>query len=103
MIYRVVIAEAAWSDMFEIGRRIKPHNPLRAGSFIDELYQRCNSLGDFPESYVLIADPKSRAIRRVVHGDYLIFFRIVAATVEVLHVLHGARDYEHLLFPEDER
>jgi plasmid stabilization system protein ParE len=51
----------------------------------------------------LIADPKSRGMRRVAHGNYLIFFRIVDARVEVVHVLHGARDYEHLLFPDDER
>ena len=103
MVYRVVITEAAWSDIFEIGRLIKSDNPSRADTFVEELYHRCNSLGDFPESYVLIADARSRGIRRVIHGNYLIFFRITDIIVEVLHVLHGARDYEHLLFPDDER
>ena len=35
------------------------------------------------------------------HGNYLIFYRIADDTVEVLHVLHGARDYENILFPEE--
>jgi len=81
----------------------KIHNPSRAESFVEELYRRCTSLSDFPKSYALIVDPKSRGMRRVVHGNYLIFFRIVGDTVEVTHVLHGARDYERLLFPDDER
>lgn len=77
MIYHVVITEAAWSDIFEVGRRIKLQNPPRAYSFVEELYLRCNSLADYPQSHALIDDPKSRGIRRVVHGSYLIFFRIV--------------------------
>ncbi|MEF3365520.1 type II toxin-antitoxin system RelE/ParE family toxin [Methylocystis sp. 9N] len=39
-------------------------------------------------------------MRRRVHGDYLIFYRIQPSAVEILHVLHGAMDYERLLFPE---
>lgn len=35
------------------------------------------------------------------HHHYLIFYRIQADTVQVLHVLHGAMDYERILFPED--
>jgi plasmid stabilization system protein ParE len=42
-------------------------------------------------------------MRRLVHGNYLVFFRIADHTVEVMHVLHGARDYQRLLFPGDER
>jgi plasmid stabilization system protein ParE len=37
-------------------------------------------------------------IRRRPFGNYLIFYRVGA--IEVVHVLHGARDYERLLFPE---
>jgi toxin ParE1/3/4 len=31
----------------------------------------------------------------------LIFYRVLNDTVEVLHVLHGARDYEAILFPNE--
>jgi toxin ParE1/3/4 len=103
MANRVVITEAAWVEILNIGRRIKIDNPMRSESFVDELYQRCLSLGDFPKAYALIDDPKSRGVRRAIHGNYLIFFRIIGATIEVLHVLHGAQAYERLLFPGDER
>ncbi|WP_202314807.1 type II toxin-antitoxin system RelE/ParE family toxin [Mesorhizobium sp. L-8-10] len=39
--------------------------------------------------------------RRRVHGNYLIFYRASGENVEILHVLHGAMDYERILFPED--
>jgi plasmid stabilization system protein ParE len=32
-------------------------------------------------------------------GDYLVFYRVTGSRVEILHVLHGARDYELLLYP----
>jgi toxin ParE1/3/4 len=40
------------------------------------------------------------ALRRRPFGSYLIFYRVGTETVEVVHILHGARDYEPLLFPE---
>jgi toxin ParE1/3/4 len=35
-------------------------------------------------------------------GDYSIFYRVLSDTVEILHMLHGARDYEPILFPASE-
>ena len=39
-------------------------------------------------------------VRRRVHGNYLIVYRVQDRRV-VLHILHGARDYAAVLFPED--
>jgi plasmid stabilization system protein ParE len=35
--------------------------------------------------------------RKLVHRDYLIFYRVSTADVEIVHVLHGARDWAGLL------
>ena len=45
-------------------------------------------------------DRESAGIRRKVHGNYLIFYRLGGNEVEIPHMLHGARDYERLLFPD---
>lgn len=103
MRYRVVLSDAARLDLLDIGRYIRSDSPSRAESFVAELLQRCRSLENLPESHAQIFDPKSRGVRRLVHGNYLIFFRLVGSAVEILHVLNGARDYEALLFPDDER
>ncbi|MEH2524525.1 plasmid stabilization system protein ParE [Bradyrhizobium sp. AZCC 2176] len=38
-------------------------------------------------------------IRRRPFGRFLIFYRVNKDAIEVVHILHGARDYEFLLFP----
>lgn len=38
-------------------------------------------------------------LRRRVYGNYLIFYDLRPEAVEILHVLHGARDYAAIVFP----
>jgi toxin ParE1/3/4 len=96
----VVITDAAYADMEAIGDFIRPHNPQRAASFVDELFARCKELGDRPKAYPLVPRYEHLGIRRRVYEDYLIFYRVGKETVEVIHVIHGAQDYENMLFPK---
>ncbi|MFL5060413.1 MAG: type II toxin-antitoxin system RelE/ParE family toxin [Xanthobacteraceae bacterium] len=64
-----------------------------------ELRVACDALADAPQSQS-VPRHEHTGVRRRVHGHYLIFFRVVGEVIEVLHVLHGARDYESILFPE---
>jgi toxin ParE1/3/4 len=98
---RVIVTEAAWSDLLHIGRYIAQDNIARAESFVAELYDRCEGLGENPRLYPLVPSWEERGIRRRIHQSYLIFYRIAGDTVEVLHVLHGAQDYEGILFPDE--
>jgi toxin ParE1/3/4 len=97
----VILTDAAYADVLRIGATIKTDNPKRAATFVAELYDRCQRLGQMPRAFPLLPDWEERGIRRRPHGDYLIFYRIGDDAVEVLHVLHGARDYEAILFPEE--
>ena len=97
---KVVVTEAAFADLLDIGRSIRRDNPARAETFVAELFDRCQRLGAMPQAYPLLPDWEAKGIRRRPYGDYLIFYRITGEAVEVLHVLHGARDYEAILFPE---
>ncbi|PSJ55675.1 hypothetical protein C7I84_22670 [Mesorhizobium ephedrae] len=38
-----------------------------------------------------------RKLRRKVHRNYLIFYRGTEDRIEIIHVLHGAMDYETVL------
>ena len=98
---KVVITEAAWSDMLGIGRAILADNPARAESFLGELHHCCMALADMPERYPVLPAFRDRGIRRRVHGNYLIFYRIENDRLDVLHVLHGARDYDSLFREEN--
>jgi addiction module RelE/StbE family toxin len=95
---RVVITAAAKADLLAIRRYIGADNPTRALSFVEELLDRCLVLADTPRAYPLVPRYERFGIRRCVHGNYLIFYRLQTEQIEVIHVLQGARDIEALLF-----
>lgn len=97
----VVITGEAEADLTTIADFIALDNPRRAASFVSELIAACHSLADMPRAYPLVPRYENAGIRRCVHVAYLIFCRIGAASIDVLHILHGAQDYESILFPTD--
>lgn len=48
----------------------------------------------------LVPRYEHHGIRRRPQASYLIFYRIEDDRVVIIRILHGARDYEALLFPE---
>jgi plasmid stabilization system protein ParE len=90
----VILAQSAIADLIAIGRHIARDNPARAETFVQELERKCHDLGDMPRSWPLVMHRKNKDIRRRAHGDYLIFYRIEHDAVYVVHVIHGAQNYE---------
>lgn len=97
----VFVTDAAWVDMLAIVRTIAQENPRRAESFLEELYLSCEEIGGMPGAYPHLPDHMNAGIRRKVHGNYLMFYRAQNELVEILRVLHGARDYDPILFPDE--
>ena len=97
----VILTETAIADLVAIGRHIKTDNPQRAETFVAEIKSRCHQLGAMPKAFALVPRHERSGVRRRPYRDYLIFYRIVADTIEVLHILHGAQDYEAILFPDE--
>lgn len=98
---KVAITDPAEADLESIGDWIARDNPARAVSFVKELRQACFAIGTRPRAHAFVAHRRAEGIRRRVHGSYLIFYR-VTTLVEIVHVLHDARDYENILFSEGE-
>lgn len=95
----VVLTAEAETDLERIGDAIAQHAPRRAESFVAELVDCCQLIGETPEAFPRVPRYEASGVRRRVHGNYLIFYRATADRVEVLHILHGARDDEAVLFP----
>ncbi len=95
----VVITPPARADLFSIGAWIEQDNPDRAVTFVEELYDACLKLRGFPRAYPLLSGHEESGIRKYSYRRYLIFYAILNDRVEVLRILHGARDYEAILFP----
>jgi toxin ParE1/3/4 len=91
-------AEAEY-DLETIGDYIARDNPARALSFLQELRSKCLGLADMPERFPLVPRYEATGVRRRGHGDYLIFYRVEAEKVTIIHILHGAQNYNTTLFP----
>lgn len=94
----VHLTASAESDLEQIGDFIAQDNPKRALSFVLELRDKCLHLAEMPYGFPLVPRYERYGIRRRVHGNYLIFYRIDVDQVTVIHVLHGAREYTAFLF-----
>jgi plasmid stabilization system protein ParE len=99
-VKRLVFTRRAKADLAAIGDYIALHNPSRAATFIQELRRDCMELCTMPERYPLFERYRSLGIRRRVHGNHLIFYRVGADTLEIVHVLHGAMDLGTISFPD---
>jgi toxin ParE1/3/4 len=98
---KVLFTDPAEIDLEDIGDWIAVNNPLRAASFVGELRQACLQIGPRLNAYPVLEHRKNDGLRRRVYGNYLIFYRVTEVAVEIVHVLHGARDYAGIIFPDD--
>jgi toxin ParE1/3/4 len=87
----VVFSPAAEADLDDIWLNIALENPAAADRLIDDIRQRSDQLSEFPELGPLRPDI-IEAARSLNAGNYLILYRIVTRTVEVVRSVHGARD-----------
>lgn len=97
---KVVLTAEARGDLEAIADHIAQDNPTRARSFVRDLVESARKIGETPRGFPLVPRYQHLEIRRRTHGAYLIFYRVEEGRVSILHILHGARDYEALLFPE---
>ena len=89
--YQVIIAPLARDDLIEIADYIAQDSPANAVTWIATLEQAIHSLASMPGRFAQRDD--LRPGHRVLSiGNYLIFYRIIGSDVEVVRVLHGARD-----------
>ena len=58
---KVILTEAAYADLYHIGKTIKQDSPRRAGTFVAELYDKCHRLGDMPLAFPLVPIGKTPA------------------------------------------
>ncbi|MBO1022281.1 type II toxin-antitoxin system RelE/ParE family toxin [Methylobacterium sp. SD274] len=94
----VVCAETAEADLERIGDYISSDNPARAAAFVQALIACCERLAD-ANGLPLVRRYECRGIRVRTYGNYLMFYRVGAATIDIVHILHGAQDYGPILFP----
>jgi toxin ParE1/3/4 len=96
----VELSETAEAELEAIADYIARDNPRRALTFVRELRELAMRIGDLPRAFPLVPRYERYGIRRRTAGNYLIFYRIEDEKIFIVHITHGARDYEALLFPQ---
>jgi len=92
---RYSIRRKAAHDLDEIADYILKDNPPRAVSFVRELIEHFVRIAEFPEAHSDRGDLKP-GLRSAVHGNYLIFFTASQNGIEIVRVIHGARNLPDL-------
>jgi toxin ParE1/3/4 len=86
----------AEQDLVEIFWHICRDNPPAAEKFVRAVNAKCELLARQP--YIGRARPDLRAdLRSFPYGNYLILYRIVEDGVEIVRVVHAARNLDDLV------
>ena len=96
---KLVVKSPVWDDLREIGQRIAKDNPDAAGRFFDATKEAFELVARHPAIGRLRSFSLSGLRSWVVPGfeNYVIFYLPTTDEVQVLAVLHGARDLSRAL------
>ncbi|MFC3322438.1 type II toxin-antitoxin system RelE/ParE family toxin [Mesorhizobium cantuariense] len=91
----IVRSPAAENDLIDIWLAIANDSPLAADRFLGAIADRILQLAAFPESGARRPDIATEA-RALTMGNYLAIYRVTEKHVEIIRVVHGARDVSTL-------
>ena len=91
------IAQAALTDLEEIGLYIARDNPTAADKMINELYEHIHRLAAMPGMGHSREDLAPEPLRFWPVRHYLIIYRPDTKPIEIVRVLSGYRDLQTLL------
>ena len=95
----VRVLRRAQVDLLEIQAYVVRDRPAAAVKLVGALVGRLVDLENFPERGATPRDErlKRAGYRYVVHCEYLIFYKVMRSQVRVYRIVHGRRQYRHLL------
>lgn len=95
---RVVWTRPAREDLRAIRDYIARDSARYARLVVEQLVHAVDRLRDFPLSGRVVPEMAQSTIREVIEGSYRIVYRVTADEVQIVAVVHGARQ-----FPPDEQ
>ena len=101
MARRYTTSELADQDMVDIGAYIGRDNLNAALRLIDRFEQTFERLAQTP-GMGRRREELASGLRSFPVGNYVVFYRPIEDGIEVVRVLHGARNIENLFKSEDE-
>ena len=103
-MHRLVFTRAARINLIEIADYIEgtSGSPATAERFTETLIAKCEHLAELPGTLGRPRPELLPNLRSTPHGNYVIFFRYVDGTLEVVNILEGHRDVAAHFKADDE-
>ena len=96
---RVFKRPEAETDLEDIWWYIAQNNLLDADKFLDRLQEKLVKLAEFPQMGTS-RDELRPSLRSFSVGNYLVFYFPLSDGIDIVRVLHGARDWEAIFQSE---
>lgn len=94
---RIIYSPDAENDLIDISSFIALDNPAASDRLIDSFVEKLRILADAPLIGPICTELP--ALRRFPVGNYVFFYRPLRDGIELVRVLHGARDLRALFKP----
>ena len=91
----------ARADLAEIWSYIADDSEARADAFVEAIDRKVHALAGRP-NMGRARDELAEGLRSFSVGRYVIFYRALSNGVDIVRVLHGARDLDAIFHPDEE-
>jgi toxin ParE1/3/4 len=89
------LTRLAREDLQAIRDYIAQDSPATAKRYLGIIEEKCQTLAEYPG--LGVQREEYLGLHKFPVGDYLIFYRPTENGIEIIRVLHGARDIERIL------
>ena len=89
---RVYFTPLARESLRDIARYIDQFSPSASRRTVRRITQRARQLALHPDSGRIVPEFEAREVRELIEGSYRIWYVVRQDQVEILAVIHGARD-----------
>lgn len=96
---RFSFAPSAETDLDSILSHIRVDNQIAAERWFSQLEEKCDTIAHSP-LIGKIREDLSPGLYMFPFGKYLIFYEARPSGIEIVHIVHGARDVARFLSPE---
>jgi toxin ParE1/3/4 len=93
---RVLRKPLARADLLDIWNYVADDGPAKADRLLDIINKHCQTLARFPKMG-RARNELGVSLRSFPVGNYVIFYREISKGIEIIRVLHGARDIERII------
>ena len=93
---RIVWTEPAVEDLRELHAYIARDSETYASGFVERIILAAERLADYPKVGRIVPETNDENVRELLYQRYRIIYRVKGDIIEMLSVIHGARDLEEI-------